>query len=105
MSIFIVSFGKQWSDLYGLLTKVRRLSHDDWKLMLNKMGQGLYNLQMDVPDSESPLEAFEYTVIPTHAICITSSPKVFDNSEDAIKKNAFAVLENVFKRRSNFFIS
>jgi hypothetical protein len=105
MSMFVVSFGKQWSDLHGFLTKVRRLSHDDWKWMLNKLGKGLYDLQMDVPDSMSPLEAFEYTVVPTHPLCINSSPTVFNDSEEAIKKKAFAVLEDVFKRRSHFFIS
>jgi hypothetical protein len=103
--MFIVSFGKQWSDLHSFLTRVRGLSHDDWKWMMNKLGQGLYDFQMDVPDSKEPLEAFDYTIIPTHAICITSSPMVLDDSEEVIKKKAFAVLEDVFKRRSHFFIS
>ena len=105
MSMFIVSFGKQWCDLHGLLKRARGVSHDDWKWMMNKLGKGLYDLQMDVPDSKDPLEAFEYTVIPTHAFYNTASPEVLVDSEEAIKKNAFAVLEEVFKRRSNFFIS
>lgn len=103
--MFIVSFGKQWSDLHGLLIRARGISHDDWKRMLNKLGQGLYSLQMDVPDSRDPLEAFEYTVVPTHAFYSAASPEILVDSEEAIKKKAFAVLEDVFKRRSNFFIS
>ena len=105
MSVFIVSFGKQWCDMHGLLTKVRGVSHDDWKWMMNKLGKGLYDLQMDVPDSKSPLEVFDFTVVPTHALCISSSPPVFDDSKEAIKKKAFAFLEDVFKRRTGFFIS
>ena len=105
MSMFICSFGKQWSDMKSFLSRVRGISHDDWKLMMNKLGQGLYTFQMDVPDSKGPLEAFDYTVVPTHALCISSSPSAFDGSEEAIKKTAFAVLEDVFKRRSHFYIS